>query len=727
MKRLQLFFSLFIILSVTALAIDVNYCANGDRKLDIILDIEGNGLLFKSKGSSGTVPELKKTRGSLIINRKGDVYQGYRNKFGETKYFKIKGVDGKKTKILAYKYPDTAAPFIGSDNKGNIWRVDSKKDYRVIGVFAYKNVTDPTGKKRTIRLHKLKDSEKWLCNLDGTLCTEKEGKLQPIGYISWFNYFESAQSFALPMARKMDYPAEWYGRLNNQTIKKPSGPFKELVHNAIKKNRLYELQKIISHNKGIIKELDNEKDKPLLMTVLSSPSADKRYQLVEYLIKMGCDVNRPDKHGDYPINRVADLNNYSLMKLLLDHGADPNQKNSNLTTPLHHASEGRLYLTGGAKLKRSAYIGIVKMLLKRGADVKAKDKWGRTPLHNAAQYLQMYVAEELLKAGADPNSQDNIGDTSGIKAVKGWKSPGKNNKYIYHYRNYDMIRLLDHYGCNYRIKNKKGETYASLYFSDKYADNDLIPKRLKSKRASLAKYSDFNSMSSFVKNSSYEDMIRMFGQPHQFREKDCYIKNRVVSCHVFWYWSDKRYYKFWFKKLVRRVTPRNMTLNIAGYNKPGGTNVTIPNRSAGTVKLTGGELIKFKGPHKKGTPPSMTAGLKTEFLRIFESGKGDLPPEKRNYTDTFDSKKARYINWHIYFKHPALKRDKTFVLNVSFYRENKHYISGFQTTGLKKEWPDSYHIYGWGKATPGFWVKGNYTIVISAGGKKLAEKNFKVI
>jgi len=82
-----------------------------------------------------------------------------------------------------------------------------------------------------------------------------------------------------------------------------------------------------------------------------------------------------------------------VVKLLLEHGADPNVKNRDGKTPLHNAaSEGHLE--------------VVKLLLERGADPNVKDDDGNTPLHNAAWRGHLEVVKLLLEHGADPNVQE---------------------------------------------------------------------------------------------------------------------------------------------------------------------------------------------------------------------------------------------------------------------------------------------------------------------------------
>jgi len=59
------------------------------------------------------------------------------------------------------------------------------------------------------------------------------------------------------------------------------------------------------------------------------------------------------------------------VRKLLKEGVDPNVKDSNGRTPLHHAARG-------------GYIDIISFLLEMKADPNVKDKHGKTPLHEAA-------------------------------------------------------------------------------------------------------------------------------------------------------------------------------------------------------------------------------------------------------------------------------------------------------------------------------------------------------
>ena len=124
--------------------------------------------------------------------------------------------------------------------------------------------------------------------------------------------------------------------------------------------------------------------------------------IFEYLISAGSDVNAIGYEGGTILMATAYLGKADMLKVLLDHGADPNLA-SPITgeTPLHVAA---------AKGFRSGTLDCVKLLLTAGAhpNVKAKSGIptstyyrdikvvGETPLHLAAAYGSKEMIETCL-------------------------------------------------------------------------------------------------------------------------------------------------------------------------------------------------------------------------------------------------------------------------------------------------------------------------------------------
>jgi len=84
---------------------------------------------------------------------------------------------------------------------------------------------------------------------------------------------------------------------------------------------------------------------------------------------------------------------------LIEHGHDPNLKDTDGRTPLSWAAG-------------NGHEGVVKQLLaKNGVDVDSKDKYGRTPLSWAARNGHGFVKQLLAKDDVDADSKDKYGRT----------------------------------------------------------------------------------------------------------------------------------------------------------------------------------------------------------------------------------------------------------------------------------------------------------------------------
>ncbi|MBN1827534.1 MAG: ankyrin repeat domain-containing protein, partial [Deltaproteobacteria bacterium] len=139
-----------------------------------------------------------------------------------------------------------------------------------------------------------------------------------------------------------------------------------------------------------------------------------------------------DEAGRTPLHWAAEQNNVESVSLLIDKGADVNDKDSNFTTPLHIASSNgyyeiaRLLVENGADITSAdfraktplhfaatyGFKDIVALLLAHGAPLEVRDSYGRTPLLLCARERGgTEVARLLITAGADINARDNFEST----------------------------------------------------------------------------------------------------------------------------------------------------------------------------------------------------------------------------------------------------------------------------------------------------------------------------
>jgi ankyrin repeat protein len=140
----------------------------------------------------------------------------------------------------------------------------------------------------------------------------------------------------------------------------------------------------------------------------------RHHEIVRLLAERGADVKKDGSiamvilaQGEWGDEEVSDT-----VKLLLDLGPDPNEKDKEGWTALMQAAD-------------SGYPSAVSLLLDRGADVNAKcacpwvQDGGWTALMLATEFRRPEVVETLLGKGADVNQRNNRGETALILAAYG--------------------------------------------------------------------------------------------------------------------------------------------------------------------------------------------------------------------------------------------------------------------------------------------------------------------
>jgi uncharacterized protein len=189
---------------------------------------------------------------------------------------------------------------------------------------------------------------------------------------------------------------------------------------------------------------------------LSDPDSVKAY------LDGGGPVDRRFDDGDCRgctlLHRAAERGQLTMMRRLLDRGADPNALDARRMTPLHHVARGlqsakaaMLLVSRGANLSlpwrdsqgltpllaavgsvaevhalrigpQGVHLGIeravepsaelIEALLSAGADLKERDKKGNAPLHVAASLGYSRTVALLLKAGASRYARNGDGETA---------------------------------------------------------------------------------------------------------------------------------------------------------------------------------------------------------------------------------------------------------------------------------------------------------------------------
>ncbi len=119
--------------------------------------------------------------------------------------------------------------------------------------------------------------------------------------------------------------------------------------------------------------------------------------------------------GSSPLHVATARGITEIVELLLQNGADPNQRDILGRAPLHYA--GR-------------FLDIAELLVAAGADVNVRDRFDETPLYRSVANQAM--VRFLLESGARVGVRNHVGDTALDRALRLRLLP----------RTVDTIRLL---------------------------------------------------------------------------------------------------------------------------------------------------------------------------------------------------------------------------------------------------------------------------------------------
>jgi ankyrin repeat protein len=136
-------------------------------------------------------------------------------------------------------------------------------------------------------------------------------------------------------------------------------------------------------------------------TPLHIAAINGQLQAFQMLIEHNADIHVQNAYGMIPLHVAAagteDHRDHmiDIMQVLLDHGADPNARDNNNSTPLHHSSWWEL----GHWTPHQGTVEGTHLLLKHGAIIDAEDNEGRTPLQLALDHGREDIVTCLKEHG----------------------------------------------------------------------------------------------------------------------------------------------------------------------------------------------------------------------------------------------------------------------------------------------------------------------------------------
>ena len=192
----------------------------------------------------------------------------------------------------------------------------------------------------------------------------------------------------------------------------------------------------------------NKRDYVLGDTLLMRAcNLDKNFEIIEFLLDMGININSKDSNGDTALTYAAsDSNNPELVKFLIKQGALTNDSQvESVCMFTKNPAIIQVLLDNGAKkcsLPWAAWnknIDVVKFILNKGVKI---DELNDALIQASAHNDNLDVVRLLIKRGADVNSKNKNGDTALIVASE------KGNK--------ELIKILLDAGADINEKDKNG-------------------------------------------------------------------------------------------------------------------------------------------------------------------------------------------------------------------------------------------------------------------------------
>ena len=149
-----------------------------------------------------------------------------------------------------------------------------------------------------------------------------------------------------------------------------------------------------------------------LMTPLHQAIANRKYEIIELLLRHNASMEAMDRFGNSPMHAAARTGQYEVLVKLLEKGASVEAHDNNYLTPLVVAAAAR---EGSEEC--------TKLLLQRGAAVQKRTRANDSALLFAALNGNLNAAALLLDAGAELNGHHESLDTAlHTAAAKGHRS-----------------------------------------------------------------------------------------------------------------------------------------------------------------------------------------------------------------------------------------------------------------------------------------------------------------
>ena len=203
-----------------------------------------------------------------------------------------------------------------------------------------------------------------------------------------------------------------------------------------------------------VNEKNDQGQSPLFLAIEASHSStggDSFIDLIGSLVEHGADANTQGKNNTTALHLASKYGRPSVVRVLLNHGANISAKNDQGQTLIHQ-------LAGADNWIGSDSLAVAQLLLENNLDVNAQDKDHNTPLHLACEHKSVNIVRVLTDHGAIVDMVNMQGQTPLhvlAKHIFAFGSPPLE----------DIVRILLERGANVNTRDKDNATPLHLVFS----------------------------------------------------------------------------------------------------------------------------------------------------------------------------------------------------------------------------------------------------------------------
>ena len=239
---------------------------------------------------------------------------------------------------------------------------------------------------------------------------------------------------------------------------------------------------------------------------LDYAAENQHEHVVQFLLKRNANANLYNEYGETPL--MLALDNMKIVKMLMNKStvnAADKDGNSVLMLALNRLERLAFnhFRTGVSQnaAEIQHYNEVAQLLLEAGAEVNTQNSYGDTPLMEAARYADINTVEKIILKEADVNMQNNVGNTALIEAAV--------------HNRFNIVNLLMRHEADINAQNKAGNT--ALIEAAQHGQSQMAKLLIKKGADFTIQNHAGETAASLASKNNFIDTARQIGEASQIK------------------------------------------------------------------------------------------------------------------------------------------------------------------------------------------------------------------